>query len=287
MIEIRHEEERDEAELYFERLRADREKDNLIEILDNIEFFHLKCAVSMLTISQLTETLSQILVKSEYPDELRALFFYVNAELTRRCIAPVWREITKITYKDPTKLPKAKQRYACDAQIIDLLWIHSKYHGHRVRNTAWDYLYNNIFKKEQFDYKQADNIANAEFTPAEKIKGLKFSDSMQLELSVLRSEKIKKRVSRAMSATHTVEVHINDAANKNPRKGKKVIKQAELWSKLWLCRKLAGKTPKDISNMYSHMTGDAINISTLRNKLNKIASALNDVNSPYYKDMMK
>lgn len=273
--------------LYNERLRTDREKVNIESIINNLDFFHLKCGVSMLTINELKNTLRNFSLHNGYSEQKRALFFFINDELTRRNIAPVWRGIVKIKYSGSKKISEAKQRYSCDIQIIDLLWIHSQLHGQKVNNTAWYDLYENVFEKDFFDYEQADNIACAGFKLPEKIKGLKLKDSIQIQLAVLRSEKNKKRIYRAITAAHEVEIHIHNAADANPRKGKKVSDQAEVWSKIWLCRKLAGSSPQNIADMYYQMTGDTINFSVLRNKLNKIAAALHEVNSPYYRDMLK
>ena len=283
MTELSPTESTYESERYFEKLRRDRKIDNLIEILSDFEHFNLKCAVTMLTVNQLRETLQQFAIKDEYSDEQRALFYYINIELTRRNIAPIWRCINKIPY---SKLTLAQKRYACDIQIIDLQWTHSAHNGHKIINTDWDRLSDRIFEKESFDYIKADNIANAGLTNKEKVRFLKLTDSMQTELNVLRSEKIKKRVTRAIKASHEVETNIFDAAYLNPRRGKKTAAQAGIWSKLWLCRKLAGRRPDNISKLYTQMTGENISHSTLRNKLNRIAAALAEVNSPYYKDMI-
>lgn len=285
MFEDLHERGVDPETPYIERLRSDRKKDNLEEIIFSSDYSEIEYSVSNMKTSQLKEALSQFSVKEKYPDKLRALFFFLNEELTCRNISPSWRDIVKVKYKDSTKMSLAKQRYARDIQIMDLHWLHAIHYGHKVDNTAWEGLYSRIFEKELFDFEQADNIANADFTAPQKIKGMKLRKNLQLQLSTLRSDTVTKQIRRAVDASNEVEMHIHDAADRNPRKGKKVSVQAEDWSKIWLCRKLAGSSPRNIANMYYQMTGNTINLSVLRNKMDKIAAALHDVKSPHYRSM--
>lgn len=286
MFEDLHEKGIDPEARYIERLRYDRKKDNLEEIVCSHNYYELEHSISNMQTSQLKEELSQFSVKDKYPDKLRALFYFLNEELTSRNISPIWRDIVKVNYKDSKKISLAKQRYACDIQIMDLHWLHAKHFEHKVNNIAWEGLYNRIFEKILFDLEQADNIASAGFTAPQKIKGMKLRKNIQLQLSTFRSDTVNKQVRRAIDASNEVEIHIHDAADRNPRKGKKVSDQAEVWSKIWLCRKLAGSSPQNIANMYYQMTGNTINLSVLRNKMKKIAAALHEVKSPYYRDML-
>jgi hypothetical protein len=215
----------------------------------------------------------------EYTLEKRIAIFLVNIGLSRLGIAPVWRGMVKV--KSP--VTDNEKRFSCDMQIFDLEWVFSNHKGIRSKTTAWDGVFEGVFLGKQFDFEKANVIAHAEFQTETKLKNLKIPEPVQMELAVLKSGKIRKRLKRAQDDADEVETHLRHAACSNPRRGNKLIEQLDERVIIWLCWKLESeaKSPSNIMTRYTRMTGKVVNQSTLRNKLKSMDAALREVKSPH------
>lgn len=216
---------------------------------------------------------------TDYTLEKRVATFLVNIELSRKGIAPIWRGMQKINN------PKtdSEKRFSCDLQIFDLEWVFAEHWGIKSKKSDWKGVFEDIFLGDQFDFVKANVIANSELITETKLKHLMIPEHVEMELAVLRTDKIRKRIQRAVDHADVVGTHLRHAAYSNPRRGNKLIKQLDERVKIWLCWKLEGgeKSLVNIATRYTRMTGDTVNQSTLRNKLKSTDAALSEVGSPH------
>ena len=133
----------------------------------------------------------------------------IAIEFTKRGAAPALREYWKPTGIDCNK-DEVLSRYSNDLQVFDLYWIWSKHRGHEVNTTALGGLLTGIFSSKEFNFKQAYKIAvgavsvgsqkkgrEANLTSKNKINYLRLPECFQEELSILKSDAIRKRQVRA------------------------------------------------------------------------------------------
>lgn len=232
-----------------------------------------------LSIDELLLALSE-LTPDEYADNRRLEFMATNLELTARGVSPAWRNLHKVNYRSGTTLDGAPERYARDSQIIDLEWVYTKHHGHPMNHGAWGGTAANIFDAGDFDFARANIIASAQITSEKKAEmWLMLAESMQTELHIIKSRRIKERFTRVvMNESQEVRFCMLSAADRNRRRGSKLKRQIPEWVKLWVSAALGDGTVASIKDIYQTMTGKAMHRSTLRNKLNTIYAALESVN---------
>jgi hypothetical protein len=238
--------------------------------------------ISKIQTPRLKEFLSQI--EPSFGDKKkgrRILFYLINLELSKRGVAPRWRGMIKPVPDRKGDWDEDKSRYLRDMQVMDMQWLHSHYPGHRVVSS-----YDGIFKKLQassdFDYSQAHMIAAAEFTSSKKAEIFKLTKDMQAEMSVLKDRKIENRQIRVLKRSEEVETDLVLAANRNPRRGKKLLKVIQDKKALWLSAMMTDSNSESVMiDNYKKLTGMSINRSTFRTKFNSLNDALKEVGSKY------
>lgn len=233
-----------------------------------------------------TESLVSALSKirpnfADQESEWRYAFYFLNIRLSEIGIAPRWRGMQRPLFKKKSEWTEGDIRYARDMQVFDMQWLYSEYPNHRVVSS-----YNGLVKKlmdtKPFDFAHAFMLSAAEVTSAKKSRMFKLTRDMQAEMSMLRFKDIDKEHKRLLQRLEEVESDLVLAANRNPRRGKKLIDVISDRLNLWLAVMITkGSSEKVMIENYRKITGRVIKRSTFRSNLKSLNAALQEVDSKY------
>lgn len=235
------------------------------------------------SVPQLRERLG-LISPQLYTEEHRILFYLLQFELSKRSVAPYWRgtqRIQGVNIRRGRELIESEVRFANDCQIVDMEWVHRIYPEHKT-SSQWKGMYEDLFRQKDFNLKQANIIACAEFTGEHKINELRLNVDMQKQLFVLRTETVRKSMIKLDKHCEQVEVDLITASQRNRRRGQKLRDHIDSRVSIWACTELVENS--SITNMcdfYQKMTGDSIHPSTFKRKLESTNMALKEVNSKH------
>lgn len=218
-----------------------------------------------------------------YDEETRKRFVAYNFRLSCLGVAPRWRGIQRDRYfkvggDDVTSQQKTFMR---DVQVFDMEWIHRRYRGHLV-DTSWNGAFEGIFTSAQFDTKKAAIIAEMEIKPSKKCDYLMLSTDMQHELHMLRTRETDTLIESLLQKSRRVENDLRLSAQRNKKRGKKLLKKLGVRTDLWIAANLSdGVGLSVIMDNYTIMTGKHLTRSNCHRLLKSLNQALEEVGSKY------
>lgn len=258
---------------FYGKICIDNDPDNISEYIKSDKPQATKIKISSCSADKLKSLLKELYLKicenSQYDLKRRSLAYMINDELTHRGIAPVWRGAPK--FHNP-KENSAQARYAADLQVFDLYWVFVHHSGLRAGDGEWNGIFDNIFTTPNFDQNKAYRIASSKLKGDTKIKSLRLSESIQEELAILRSDTVRKRVSRAKEESVNTQQSLIEAGHRNGRR-KRTPEQIDKLLNVWLADKLSHSNSEALKK-YAQITGQSINESTYRTSKKKIAETL-------------
>lgn len=210
---------------------------------------------------------------SVYSQKNRVFNFLIHEEFTNRGIAPVWRDIPK--FKMPKK-DSPQANYAADLQIFDLFWVYMTYPGLKTQDSEWGGIFEDMFTSSKFDYTQAYQISHSELTNDTKTILLNFNDAIQEDLSVIRVDKIRQRISTVKEQAIKVGMSLHEASIRFPKR-RRTQDQILVCKNIWIASELSNNSIIEAQRKYKQITGDSINPSTYRFRLKSIEQTLNVV----------
>jgi hypothetical protein len=236
-------------------------------------------------------------ILGKYDEKARNLFSKIAIELSKRNISPYERSYPK--FKPIACKSELYSLYMMDIQTHDMQWIYSHYFGHSVDDEALDGFCEKIFSTRKFSWEKAIDIAKGSYeesldktnnlTMKVKLNYLKLPDHIQEELTILRSEKIRKRQVdkrnaffkenveknvfdiKTMNVRNTLEVYLKSYSPKN-----KIIPNVDECMSVWIVIQKNGGNiikKKEIADGYEKLAGVAINMSTLRRRIEFLQNA--------------
>lgn len=218
-----------------------------------------------------------------YDESARSLFILMNYRLSCIGISPRWRGIVRDRHLKSSKreVTEYQKAYLRDVQAFDLEWIFRRYHGHQVDET-WNEIFKGIFSKESFDTKQASLIAGMGLTPPKKAEFLMLTPEMQKELFMLRSKETDRFVQSLINKSKRVRVDLLSAAQRNRRRGNKLMKNLQRRVDLWIAANMIpGGSLTSTIETFAMMTGENLTVPNCKRLLASINAALIEVGSRY------
>lgn len=218
-----------------------------------------------------------------YDESARAMFILMNYRLSCIGIAPRWRGIVRDRHLKSSKreVTEYQKAYLRDVQAFDLEWVFRRYHGHQVDET-WNEVFKGIFSKETFDTKQASVIAGMSMTPSKKAEFLMLTPEMQKELFMLRTRENDRYMQSLIDKSKRVRVDLLTAAQRNRRRGSKLIENLQRRVDLWVAAKtIPGGSLTSTIEIFAMMTGENITQSNCKRMLKSMNAALIEVGSRY------
>jgi len=262
---------------FYGKIYLNDDPDDIGNRLQENKSISLRSNISSYKVDKLKSLLKKIHQQAnrntDYSPKHRILHFLLHEELSKRGVAPVWRDIPKFV------LPKKNSpqaRYAADLQIFDLFWVYSIYSGLKTPDGEWGGIFEDIFTSSKFNYQKAYQISRSELTNAKKVIQLSLNDAIQEDLSVVRSQKISKRISRIKKEGTKVQMSLHEASIRFPKR-KRTTTQIELCKNVWIASELSNNSHVEAIRKYSQITGDSINPSTYRSKLKATKDTLHAV----------
>lgn len=223
-------------------------------------------------------------IKPNFEDQesdWRYSFYFSNIRLSEMGIAPRWRGMQRPLFKKKSEWTEGDIRYARDMQVFDMQCLYSEYPNHRVVS-SYKGLVKKLMDTKPFDFAHAFMLSAAEVTSTEKSRMFKLTRDMQAEMSMLRFKDIDKEQKRLLQKLDEVETDLNLAANRNPRRGKKLIDVIPDRLNLWLAVMITkSSSEKVMIENYRKITGRVIKRSTFRSNLKSLNAALQEVGSKY------
>jgi len=263
---------------FYNKICFDNDPDNISRLLKEPKALNMISKIQSFSANKLKRSLKlihkQVNHWSVYDTKHRIYTFLIHEEFTRRGIAPVWRGIPKF------KLPKKnspKAHYLADLQIFDLSWVDTQYRGLNTQDGEWGGLFEDIFSSPEFNYDKAYQISRSQLTNEKKILPLSLNDAIQEDLLVLRSGKISKRMFRLMKQAVKVEISLNEAGIRFPKR-KRTADQINVCKDAWIASQLSNGSVAEAQRKFRQITGETINSSTYRSKLKSVEDTLAVVN---------
>lgn len=209
----------------------------------------------------------------------RFVFYCINLRLSELGIAPRWRGMTRPTLKNNTDWTEGELRYMRDMQVFDMEWIHRYYPKHNATR-SYKGIIKKFMKQKPFNYADACMMAASNFKASSKAKLFRLTKDMQAEMNVFRDKSIDKKHRTLIRALDEVETDLVLAANRNRRRGSKLLSAIAEKSNLWLSVMMTECNSETVMiENYAKLTGVTLNRSTFRSKLKSLNSALKEVGS--------
>ena len=262
---------------FYGKICLDKDPDNIGNRLTESKAENLKLKIRLYSVDKLKFSIKQIHKQanqdSVYHPKHRVFNFLIHEQLTERGIAPVWREMLKF-YKPKKDSPQSC--YACDLQMFDLFWVYMQYRGLKTEDGAWGGIFEDMFTSPEFNYTKAYQISRSELTNEKKIILLGLNDAIQEELSVIRSDKIRQRISTVKNQAIKVGMSLDEAGIRF-RKRSRTQDQILVCKNVWVASKLSNNSIVEAQRKYRQIVGESINASTYRSKLKAIVDTLDAV----------
>lgn len=211
----------------------------------------------------------------------RLAFYLVNIKLSELGIAPRWRGMNTLPFIAGRVWEVGELRYMRDMQVFDMEWVYRKYPKHRVVG-GYNGIITKLMKCEQFDFADAHMIAAAHMKSEKKAKLFKLTKDMMNEMAVLRDKRADRKNHNLMKKLEEVEADIVLAAHRNPCRGKKLLRVLDERLKLWQSEDMTdSSSPSVMIENYQKMTGQILNRSSFKSKLESLNDALHEVGSKH------
>ena len=212
--------------------------------------------------------------------ERRALSKMLSHKFTALGIAPAYRGIQLPRDFTNRDLKASDTVLAFDQCMSDLYWLHKKHREHgRIRAEA---KFNLLMGADKFDFKLANRLIMEAHDDCAEPSSLFVHRDIQWELVVYRSQAIEEVTRHLTDETLTVKNDLILAANRNRRRGNKLLSRLPDRLAVWQAAKLGqGATMMARNQIYRKMTGAKIAPSTYSEKLSSTNAALSEVGSEH------
>jgi len=260
----------DALSVLFKPVGTDNSFDNLIATTSDKDIEWYKKEISEISLDR-------------YDESERTRFIYFNYRLSCIGIAPRWRGLVRDRHYKTSKDNRstAQEAYLRDIQALDLEWLFRRYHRHVV-DTSWNGVFEGIFSSNELDTKKISVVAAMNMTMAKKAEFLMLTPDMEAELFMIRSIKTDKFIRGLLKKSQRVRVDLLTAAQRNPKRGKRLLDNIDRRVNLWIASNLAPKCSisSTVAN-YTMMTGEKITPSNCKRLRRSLNDSLNEVGSKY------
>ena len=221
---------------------------------------------------RLLPELQSLVMKLERPrsitsySDVRQKYAAINMLLNEAgYIAPRFRPSLHVHYRPGTQISTDAALLSNDHQVLDMHWLlfNGDFQGdrHKILPARWTALY-----PDDLDIEVANLFVGTVGTAETKAKVLGLSNSEELQLRTIQSEKVRKWWERSDKERPSVMRALLQASAGRPQlKGRE-----EQWANVWLAARCADYTRKPAPEWYALITGTSIagsTLSTIKKKL--------------------